>query len=65
MNNVHDDWCSCWKAGHTSPDYSKCDCHIHIIRELQAELTARTTAGKEDFLEEIGTHPRIVGGATR
>ena len=35
FENTHDDWCECWKSGATSPDYSKCDCHLLSIKRLQ------------------------------
>ena len=43
FENVHDDFCTCWSAGHTSPDYSLCDCHVLRIRRLE-EIVARGTA---------------------
>lgn len=43
MNNVHDDWCACWKSGHTTPNYSHCDCHIAKLRVL-GEIIERGTA---------------------
>ena len=43
FENVHNDWCSCWKSGSTSPDYAKCDCHLLSIKRLQ-EIIER---GKE------------------
>lgn len=34
FEQTHDDWCECWKSGHTDPDYSKCDCHLESIKRL-------------------------------
>ena len=52
MQNVHDDFCSCWKSGHISPDYSLCDCHVHRIRRLE-EIVERGTAANRKQEAEI------------
>ena len=42
FENIHDDWCECWKSGATSPDYSQCDCHLLSIKRL-VEIIERGT----------------------
>ena len=52
FENVHDDFCTCWSAGHTSPDYSLCDCHVQRIRRLE-EIIERGTAANRKMEAEI------------
>ena len=52
IQNVHDDFCSCWKTGHITPDYSLCDCHVQRIRRLE-EIVARGTAANRKMEAEI------------
>ena len=52
FENIHDDWCSCWSAGHTTPDYSLCDCHVATINNM-AKIIARGTAANRKQEAEI------------
>jgi hypothetical protein len=51
MNDVHDEWCSCWKSGHISPDYNACDCHILTIFRLQEIVERGTKANRKQEAE--------------
>ena len=52
FENVHDDFCACWKASHITPDYSLCDCHVQRIRRLE-EIVERGTAANRKMEAEI------------
>ena len=52
---IHDDWCECWESGVTSPDYSKCDCHLESIKRLQEiiERGKKANYEQERRIEEL------------
>ena len=51
FENIHDDWCECWESGLTSPDYSKCDCHLLSIKHLQEVIERGKKANFEQELK--------------
>ena len=55
FENIHDDWCECWKSGPAGPDYSKCDCHILSIKRLQEIIERGTEANfkQEAKIQEL------------
>ena len=52
FENVHDEWCECWKSGSISPDYSKCDCHLKTIKVLQL-IIERSKAANFKLEQEV------------